>query len=54
MSRSVNNGVLTSSILRGASKAIRTGKSTPMELPLTHLQIHERKTGRERNGERSR
>lgn len=37
MSASSNIGVLTSSILRGASKAIRTGKSTPIELPLTHL-----------------
>lgn len=45
MSLSLNNGVLTSSSLSGANKAISTGKSTPIELPFTHLE--RRKTQKE-------
>ena len=38
MSSFENRFALTSRSLRGANTAMRTGKSTPMGLPFTHLR----------------
>lgn len=46
MSSFENKFIFTSNSLRGASTAIRTGKSTPIGLPLTHLRHQENRSQR--------